>query len=158
MLPKLLKIKLHRKFPLLQYSGKLSGENTSTFFAVSEPSVKVFSARFCGHTYKIIGPEQSTKVYFAKCLFFTETQKFSAILYISIVQCFCVLDALLAAEERNENTLLSHDLTLKEGILESNLLKVITADPFDFGTIIERRLLININSFWLLSLLRRPPR
>ena len=37
------------------YSGKLSREKTFAFFAVSEPSVNDFSAKFCGHTYIIIG-------------------------------------------------------------------------------------------------------
>ena len=32
---------------LLPYSGKLSREKTFTFFVVSEPSAKVFSAKFC---------------------------------------------------------------------------------------------------------------
>ena len=56
--------------------------------------MKVFSAKFCnpqcarcvyagtlrmreGHTYIIIGPEQSTKVFSAKFSFCTETRKFS---------------------------------------------------------------------------------
>ena len=62
------------------------------FFAVLGPSVKVFSAKFAicnahvacmrvhmceGHTYIIIGPEQSTKVFSAKFSFCTETRKFS---------------------------------------------------------------------------------
>ena len=78
----------------IPYSGKLSREKTFAFFAVSEPSVKVFSAKFCNlqcarcvyagvlrmqeyHTYIIIGPEQSAKVLSVKFLFCTETRKFS---------------------------------------------------------------------------------
>ena len=81
------------------YSGKLSREKSFVFFAVLEPSVKVFSTKFCnpqctrcmyagalcmceGHTYIIIGPEQSAKVFSTKFSFCTETQKFSAIRYI----------------------------------------------------------------------------
>ena len=37
----------------LPYSGKLSREKTFAFFAVSEPSVKVFSAKFCGRRYSL---------------------------------------------------------------------------------------------------------
>ena len=64
------------------------------FFAVTEPSVKVFSEKFCnpqcarcvyagalrmreGHTYIIIGLEQSAKVFSAKFSFCTEMRKFS---------------------------------------------------------------------------------
>ena len=75
-------------------SRKLLREKTFTVFTVSEPSVKVFSAKFrnpqcarCvyagtlrmheGHTYIIIGTEQSAKVFSAKFSFCTEKQKFS---------------------------------------------------------------------------------
>ena len=74
--------------------AELSREKTFSFFAVSEPSVKVFSAKFCnpqcarsvyagvlrmreGHTYIIIGLKQSAKVFSAKFSFCTETRKFS---------------------------------------------------------------------------------
>ena len=73
-----------------RYSGKLSREKTFSFFAVSEPSVKVFSAKFCNpqcarsvyagvfhmredHTYIIIGLKQSAKVFSAKFSFCAET-------------------------------------------------------------------------------------
>ena len=39
----------------LPYGGRLSREKTFVCFAVSEPSVKVFSANICGHTHIIIG-------------------------------------------------------------------------------------------------------
>ena len=75
----------------LPYSGKLSREKTFVFFAFSEPSVNVFSAKFCnpqcahcmyagalrmreGHTYIIIGLEQPVKVFSAKFSFCTETR------------------------------------------------------------------------------------
>ena len=48
--------------------GKLSREKTFVFFMVSEPFVKVFSTKFCGRTYIIIGLEQSTKVFCARIL------------------------------------------------------------------------------------------
>ena len=40
---------------LVPYSGKLSRGKLFAFFAASEPSVKVLSAKFCGHTHIIIG-------------------------------------------------------------------------------------------------------
>ena len=78
----------------IPYSGKLLREKTFVFFAVSEPSVKVFSAKFCnpqcacwvyagalrmreGHTYIIIGTEQSAKVFSAKFSLCNEMRKFS---------------------------------------------------------------------------------
>ena len=68
---------------LVPYSGKLSREKTFAFFAVSEPSVKVFYARFCGHTHIIIGPEQSANIFSAKFSFCIETRflprKFSSL-------------------------------------------------------------------------------
>ena len=43
------------RYLVLPYGGKLSREKAFAFFAVLEPSVKVFKAKFCGHTYIIIG-------------------------------------------------------------------------------------------------------
>ena len=85
--------RVYRLYDVL-YSGKLSREKGFAFFAVSEPSVKVFSSKFCipqcarcvyagvlrmreGHTYIIIGTEQSAKVFSSKFSFCTETRKFS---------------------------------------------------------------------------------
>ena len=81
---------------IIPYKGKPLREKTSAFFVVSEPSAKVFSTKFCkirnahitciyagelsmreGHTYIIIGPKQSAKVFSAKFSFCTETQTFS---------------------------------------------------------------------------------
>ena len=45
-------------------------------FVVSEPYVNVVSAKFCGCTYIIIGPEQSTKVCSRKFSFCTEMESF----------------------------------------------------------------------------------
>ena len=62
---------------ILRYSAKLSRGKAFLFFAVSEPPVKVVSAKFCGHAHILIGPEQSVKVFSAKFSVCTETQKFS---------------------------------------------------------------------------------
>ena len=53
-------------------------EETFGFFAVSEPSVKVFSANFCGHTHIIIGRTGAIReVFSAKFSFCTETRNIS---------------------------------------------------------------------------------
>ena len=66
-------IRIESFFAHIPCSGQLSREKTFVFFAVSEPSVKVFSKFFCGHTHIIIGLEQSAKVFSAKFSFCTET-------------------------------------------------------------------------------------
>ena len=80
-------------FVELPYSGKLSREKNFRVFRGFRTIQKVFSAKFCnqqcahcmyagalrmceGHTYIIIGPEQSAKVFSAKFSFWTETRKF----------------------------------------------------------------------------------
>ena len=59
------------------YGGKLSREKTFSFLRFRTIRESIFSAKFCGHTYIIIGPEQSAKVFVAKLSFCTETRKFS---------------------------------------------------------------------------------
>ena len=49
---------IEQRVHTLPFGGKLSREKT---FAFSEPSVQVFSVKFCGRTYIIIGPEKSAK-------------------------------------------------------------------------------------------------